>query len=111
MTETAYQTEIEAALEEGIAPMPEDLIPLRDEMKALKAQLEVMKAREQEIKDTFGKRLAEAGLKGYLLHGKVHARISFGTRTTVDSKELKEKMPHIWQQFLKVTKYTSVRVD
>lgn len=97
--------------EEGILPMPEDLVPLREEMVALKAQLEVMHSREKDIKDTFGKRLTEVGAKGFLLNGKVHARITFGTRTGVDSKSLREQMPHIFQKYMKITKYTSVKVD
>lgn len=109
---TNINTEInEAALEEGLAPMPADLIPLRDEMVALKEAMEQLEGRKKEIQEVFGKRLDEEGLVGFLLNGKVHARLTKGTRHTVDSKKLKEKMPHIWQQFLKVTAYRSVRVD
>lgn len=112
MTETMLtQEEIAAAELEALAPMPADLIPLREEKRQLDDQLEILNARVTEIKETFAKRLEEEGKQGYLLHGKVHARVSHGTRTGIDSKKLKEQMPHIWERFVKVTKYRSVRVD
>ena len=103
--------ETEAAALEGLAPMPADLIPLREEKRQLDEQLEVLNNRVSEIKETFGKRLEEAGLQGFLLNGKVHARVSHGTRHTIDSKKLKEQMPHIWERFMRATKYRSIRVD
>lgn len=108
MTDT---TELEAQLNEGLAPMPAEMIALREESNVLKEQIDALTARRNEIKEIFGKHLEDEGLQGFLLNGKVHARVTYGTRTTVDSKELKEKMPHIWKKFLKTTKYTSITVN
>lgn len=105
------QEELDAAELESIVPMPEDLIPLRQEKLALDAQLEVLEARKKEIQEIFGKRLDEMGKVGFILHGKVHARVSQGTRSDIDKKKLKEQMPHIYAQFLKVIKYRSIRIS
>lgn len=104
-------TEAEAAELEGLAPMPADLIELREEKLALDKQIEELEGRKNEIKEIFGKRLEADGMQGFLLHGKVHARVTYGTRHGVDSKKLKEKMPHIWAQFMKITKYRSVTIN
>jgi predicted phage-related endonuclease len=112
MTETALtQEELAAAELEGIKPMPEDLVELREESNTLREEIDKLTARRNEIKDTFGKRLEQDAAQGYVLNGKVHARVTYGTRHTVDSKELKAKMPHIWSKFLKVTKYRSITVN
>ena len=108
---TDIMNEHEAALLEGIAPMPEDLIALREESIALKEEIDRLTERRNKIKDTFGERLDSEGLKGYVLYGKVHARVTHGTRTDVDKKKLKEDMPHIYKRFLKVTSYRSVTVN
>lgn len=106
MTET-HVDETAAALE-GLAVMPAHLIPLRDEFLSLKDQLDKLEARKNEIRDIFGEELKAGGFQGFLLYGKVHARRSPVTNTTVDGKKLKDKMPHIWKEFIKVT--NSVRV-
>lgn len=111
MTETITPEETAAAELEALAPMPADLVPLREEKRQLDDQLEILNARVHDIKEIFGKRLEEDGKQGYILHGKVHARVSYGTRHGVDSKKLKEQLPHIWQQFMKITKYRSVHVN
>ena len=109
MTET--HVEVEAALLEGLAEMPADLIPLRNEFLANKEAADALKARQDEIKSTFADKLVEEGLQGFLLHGKVHARRSEVTNTRIDSNALKEKLPHIWQQFVKTTKSVRVTVN
>lgn len=108
---TTTTEELEAALDEGLAPMPAHLIPLRQRAIKLKEQIDKLTAERNEIKEIFGKELDEAGLQGFVLHGKVHARVSHGTRTMVDSRELKAKMPQVWKRFLKTTKYRSVTVN
>lgn len=108
---TTHTEELQAQLDEGLAPMPEDMVELREESRSLKEQIDALTARRNEIKDLFGERLEAEGLQGFLLHGKVHARVTYGTRTSVDSKELKAQMPHIWKRFLKTTSYRSVTID
>lgn len=108
---TTIQDELAAALDEGLAPMPAHLIPLRTRAIKLKEQIDKLTAERNEIKEIFGKELDDAGLQGFVLHGKVHARVSHGTRTQIDSKLLKEKMPQVWKRFLKTTKYRSVTVS
>lgn len=103
--------EAAAAELEGLAQMPDDLVKLREEKLKLDKQLEKLQARKKEIQDTFGQRLKDDGLVGYLLHGKVHARRSQHTRTGVDSKRLKEELPVVYKNYLKVTSYTSVTVN
>jgi len=103
--------EVEAAELEGLAPMPEDMVALRDEANALRDEIDRLNERRNEIKETFGKYIEDNGLQGLVLHGKVHARVTYGTRHGVDSKKLKEEMPHIWSRFLKATKYRSVTVN
>jgi predicted phage-related endonuclease len=110
-TTNLHGEELLAAELEGIAPMPADLIPLREEKLLVDKQLEELAARKKEIQEEFGKRLKEDGMVGYLLHAKVHARRSEHTRTSVDSKKLKDEMPHIYKNYLKVTAYTSVTVN
>lgn len=107
----AKDEEDEAAALEGLAKMPEDLIPLREEKIALDEQIDALTARKKEIQDTFGKRLDERGLVGFLLNGKVHARVTVGTRTGIDGKKLKDEKPSIWKKYLKTTAYRSVRID
>lgn len=109
MTET--HAEQEAALLEGLAQMPDHLIPLRNEYLANKEAADELKARQDEIKAKFADELVESGLQGFILHGKVHARRSEVTNTRIDSTGLKEKMPHIWQQFVKTTKSVRVTVN
>lgn len=108
---TDITTELEAQLNEGLAPMPAELVDLREESNLLKEQIDALTARRNEIKEIFGKHLEDEGLQGFLLHGKVHARVTYGNRTAVDSKLLKEKMPHVWRKFLKTTQYKSITVN
>jgi predicted phage-related endonuclease len=108
----AVEAEIAAAAElEGLAPMPEDLIALRAEKLLIDQEKDKLEARLREIKDTFGDRLTADGLQGYILNGKVKARRSPGTRTSVDGKRLKEELPHIYQNFLKTTPYVSINIS
>lgn len=109
MTET--HVDLDAALLEGLAPMPAHLIPLRDESIALKEQIDELNARREDIKESFAKELQDSGLQGYILNGKVHARVSEVINTRVDAKELKLKMPHIYAKFLKVTKSVRTTVN
>lgn len=95
--------DMHAALEEGLAPMPEDMVSLREEKLLLDKEIELLTARKEEIKAAFADRLKEEGLQGFILHGKVHARVSEVTTNRVDSKRLKEEMPHVWKQYLKAT--------
>lgn len=108
---TQPQEETDAALLEGLAPMPADLVALRNEKVALDDQVSLLNERLREIKDTFADRLHADNLVGYTLGSKVKARESHGTRTTVDSKQLKAEMPHIWAKYSKTTPYTSIRID
>lgn len=105
------QEEIDSAALEGIAPMPEDLIPLRNEKVALDEQISELQKRLREIKDTFAERLYDDGLIGYTLGSKVKARESHGTRHTLDSKKLKEEMPHVHAKYLKATEYVSINIS
>lgn len=102
--------EQDAMLEEGLLPMPADLVPLRErklELDKIKGELE---AELKEIKDAFGERLDKDAAQAYVLHGKVHARRSPGTRTTVDGKKLKEEKPAIYKAYLKTTEYVSINI-
>ncbi len=109
MTEILDETE--AALNEGLAPMPEDLLQLRDEWIVLKDQIDMLNERKDEIKVIISKRLEDDGLQGYTWGGKVRARISSVTTPRLDSKKLKETMPHIWNQFIKITKSERFTMD
>lgn len=108
---TEFLTEQEAALAEGLADMPGDLIPLRSEYLALKEQRDAITQAMDDIKGTFADRLKEDGLSGFILGGKVHARVSDVTNTRVDSKRLKAEMPTIHAKFLVVTKSQRVTVN
>lgn len=103
--------EVEAAVLEGLAPMPEDLVPLRNRANELKEQIDQLTDARNSIKEIFGKRLEAESLQGFVLNGKVHARVSHGTRNSIDTKRLKAERPDIWAQYLKVTKYKSVTVN
>jgi predicted phage-related endonuclease len=103
------QIDFDAALAEGLAPMPDHLIPLRDEYLSLKDEKDSLAERQDEIKAAFDAALKDDGLQGFILYGKVHARRSDVTNTRVNAKLLKEKMPHIYSKFLTVTK--SVRIN
>lgn len=103
--------EAEAQLAEGLAPMPEDLIALRQEKLELDEKLDELAARKREIQDTFGERLQDAGLVGFMLHGKVHARRKNGTRTDVDRKRLKDELPEVYANYLKTTEYVSITIN
>lgn len=96
---TDINEEIEAAALEGIAPMPEDLIALREEKLLLDLQIEQLEGRKKEITAIFGARLQEDGLKAYSLNGKNHATASEFTEHRIDSKLLKNEMPHIFQKY------------
>jgi hypothetical protein len=109
MTET--HVDMAAALLEGLAPMPAHLIPLRDESNALKEQIDALTERREKIKETFGKTLEADGLQGFILHGKVHARVSYVTNNRVDTKELRAKRPDVFQEFLVTTKSKRVTVN
>jgi predicted phage-related endonuclease len=109
MTETYVDTE--AALAEGLAPMPAHLIPLRDESNELKEQIDKLQERRDEIKSIFGKTLESEGLQGFILHGKVHARRSSVTSTNVDAKRLKTERPDVWAEFIRVVKSVRVTVN
>jgi len=112
MTEKTIDQEIaEAAELEGLAPMPAELEGLRLEKLEIDKQKALLEQRLTEIKDEFGKRLEADGLQGYVVDGKVHARVSHGTRTGVDAKKLKAEMPHIWSKYLKTTAYRSVTIS
>lgn len=100
--------ETEAAEAEGIATMPSDLVALRERKLVLDAQKAVIEEELTAIRDTFGKRLLEAGLQGYTFGGKVHARRSEVLTNRIDTEKLKAKHPQIYRAFLKAT--TSVRV-
>lgn len=104
-------TESEAALEEGYAPMPEDLKVDRERRLAIKQEIEQLEGEYAEIRERFLQRMDQDGVRGYLLNGKVHARIKTVVRQTVDSKALKTKMPHIWKQFVKTSETRSVNID
>lgn len=110
-TMTNYTLDPDAALAEGLAPMPADLVSLRNESLSLSAEIDRLTARRDEIKASFSKRLEEDGLKGYILDGKVHARITQGNRSTIDSKQLRDAMPHIYAQYLRITPYTSIKIN
>lgn len=103
--------EAEAAEFEGLVQMPADLVPLREEKLKLDKQLEKLQARKKEIQDEFGQRLKDDGMVGYLLHGKVHARRKQGTRTGVDVKRLKDELPLVYKNYLKVTDYVQITVN
>ncbi len=100
--------ELEAAALEGIIDMPDDLIALRNEKLALGEEIDRLTSRKKEITDAFGERLKSEGMQGFILYGKVHARRSEVSTSRVDSKKLKDEMPHLHAKYLKVTK--SVRV-
>ena len=100
--------ETEAAALEGILPMPADLVPLRQEKLDLDTQIAMLRERVEEIKATFATRAEADGVQGYVLEGKVHARISQVITNRIDSDKLKKTLPHIFNQFIKTT--TSQRV-
>jgi hypothetical protein len=100
--------EQDAAQDEALAPMPADVIALRERKLALQAQIDLLQEEIGVIKDTVGKKLEDAGLQGYVLGGKVHARRSEVITNRLDSQRLKEKHPQIWRAFIKPTH--SVRV-
>lgn len=106
MTET--QIDVDAAALEGLAIMPAHLIPLRDEFLNLKEQIDVLEARRDEIKEAFDTELRDNNLQGFILHGKVKSRRSDVTNTRLDARALKEKLPAIYAQYVKITK--SVRL-
>lgn len=103
--------DLAAALLEGLAPMPTNIEQLRTEKLMIDKQKEILEARLAEIKAEVGQELEANGLNGFILNGKVHARLTKGTRTTVDGKKLKDEMPHIYPQYLKVTPYQSVTIN
>lgn len=107
----SVQQEADAAELEGLAPMPEDLVPLRNEKLLLDEEVGRLNARLREIKDAFGGRLQEENLQGFILDGKVHARRTPGTRTSVDSKKLKDDLPHIYKEYLRTTSYVSINIS
>jgi predicted phage-related endonuclease len=109
MTET--HVDMQAALAEGLAPMPAHLIPLRDESNDLKEQIDKLTERRDKIKEIFGKTLVAEGHQGFLLNGKVHARVSNVTNNRVDTKALREKRPDVFQEFLVTTKSQRIVVN
>ena len=108
--QAAPDEEVQAALDEGLAPMPPAVVALRTEKLALDAQIDELTARKKAIQEEVGKQLDAAGLVGFVFNGKVRARVTNGTRSTVDGKKLKEKHPKIWAAFLKTTPYRSVNI-
>lgn len=103
--------DLAAARLEGLAPMPANIEALRTEKLMLDKQKEIIDARLAEIKAAVGNELETEGLNGFILNGKVHARLTKGTRTTVDGKRLKDELPHIYPQYLKVTPYQSITIN
>ena len=103
--------EAEAAELEGLVKMPADLVTLRKEKLELDEKIDELTARKNEIRDEFGKRLEADNLVGFILNGKVHARLKHNTRTSVDSKKLKDELPDVYKNYLKTVPYTSVTIN
>lgn len=101
----------EAALLEGLAPMPEDLIPLRDEKMLLDEEIKRLEARKADIRDVFDERLKDAGLKAYMIGDEVRARRSEGQTTTLDSKLLKKEMPHVFTKYARTKPNVRVTIS
>lgn len=104
-------TELQAQLDEGLAPMPEDLVPLHAEALAIKKQIEKLEGRLTEIKGTFDAKLQGEGLKAFLLHGKKKAKRMVTRRTFIHQAELAKEMPHIYEQYSYKKDVVSIRLD
>lgn len=104
-------TELQAQLDEGLAPMPEDLVPLHTEALVIKKQIEELEGRLTEIKDTFDATLKGEGLKAFLLHGKKKAKRMVTKRTFIKQKDLAKDMPHIYKKYSYKKDVVSIRLD
>lgn len=104
------QEEVEAQELEGLAPMPPELVALRERKLEIDKLMGDLKEELDGIKGKVDEELTARGLQGFTLHGAVKARKSPGTRSSVDAKKLKEEMPAVYQKYLRVTKYFSIRI-
>lgn len=102
--------ETEAALDEGLAPMSDEVKALRMEKLAIDEQMDALRDRLTSIKSAVDEHMHNDGVVGYTLGGKVKARKSHGTRTSVDGKRLKEELPAVWSNYLKTTEYVSITI-
>lgn len=108
---TQTLNETEAALAEGLAPMPEDLTVDRLRLLALKEKRDELEAEINELRGRFADRMQEAGVTGFILNGKVRARTSTVQTSRIDSRKLANELPAVHAQYLKVTESVRVTVS
>jgi predicted phage-related endonuclease len=79
--------------------------------RSLKEKRDAAEKAYSDAKNELGSMLADAGLQGFTLNGKVVVRRSLVRTSRLDSKALKAKHPRIFAAFMKVTESIRVTVD
>lgn len=84
--------------------IPESLQSLVDELVIVKKQKDIFDAREKELKDAILEAMTGRGEDKWANDIIQFSRRAESTRESVDTKELKAKMPDVYESFKKVTK-------
>lgn len=93
---TNIQEEVEAALLEGLAPLPEELVALRDEYNELNQTIAELQKRKDAIKTIVGLHADMNGVSMFTV-GNVNV-MGFNPRTSVsvDKKKLMNQYPDVF---------------
>lgn len=70
----------------------------------LKAKMDIM---EKELKQSLKEVMEEKGIKKFIVNGLCASIKDSTTRTTIDSKKLKEECPDIYKEYSKTTNVAS----
>jgi hypothetical protein len=108
-----HTEELEAALAEGLAPMPAHLLAYREEKLELDRQIDLLKERKEEIKKLFNQYLATEGLKGYIVDGKPKVTRTPLSLSRFDGKTFVKENPVLAARYTVVKKESerTFRID
>ena len=81
-----------------------DTINKIKEFKKEKARVDLM---EKELNVALKEAMEQIGLKKFIVNGLCATIRDGSTRTTIDSKRLKEECPDIYEEYSKITKVSS----